>query len=116
MTGFHIVEMDAIRLAVREDGLGRCRQAVCFPPPAQVIRYLNDPNAEAIGDALQGSMRVHVPFDGIKVVLDILSRREIPLVIFERLDHWRPCLGRDLPVLRQRPEARDHVRVSLAIE
>ena len=46
--------MDAIRPAVRKDGLGRFRQTVRFPPPAQVIRYLNDPNAEAIGDALEG--------------------------------------------------------------
>ena len=74
MTGFHIVEMDAIRLAVAKDGLGRCRQAVCFLSPAQVIRYLNDPNAEAIGDALEGSMRLHVPFDGIKVILHVLAR------------------------------------------
>ena len=83
--------MNAIPLAVREDGLGRCQQAIRFLPPAQVIRYLNDPNAEAIGDALEGSMRVHVPFGGVKIVLDVLARREIPLVFFECLDHRRPC-------------------------
>ena len=108
--------MGSIHLAVREDGLGRCRQTVRFLSPAQVIRYLNDPNAEAIGDALEGSMRVHVPFGGVKKVLDILPRREVPLVIFERLDHGRPCLGRDIRVLRQRLNARDHVRVSLGVE
>ena len=61
-------------------------------------------------------MRVHVPFGGVKIVLDVLPRREIPLVIFERLDYRRPCLGRDIRVLRQRPDARDHVRVSLGVE
>ena len=116
VTGFHIVEMDAIRLAAAKDGLGRCRQAVCFLSPAQVIRYLNDPNAEAIGDALEGSMRLHVPFDGIKVILHVLARREIPLVIFEGLDHWRPCLGWDIQVLRQRLDARDDVGVPLGVE
>ena len=108
--------MEAIPLAVREDGLGRCHQAVRFLSPAQVIRYLNDRNAEAGGDALEGSMRAHVPFGGVKIVLDVLPRREIPLVIFERLDHRRPCPGRDIQVLRQRLDARDHVRVSLGVE
>ena len=108
--------MGSIRLAVREDGLGRCQQAVRFLPPAQVIRYLNDRNAEAVGHALEGSMRVHVPFGGVKTVLDMLPRREIPLVIFERLDHRRPCLGRDIRVLHQRLDARDHGRVSLGVE
>ena len=108
--------MEAIHLAVREDGLGRCRQTVRFLSPAQVIRYLTDRNAEAVGDALEGSMRVHVPFGGVKIVLDMLPRREIPLVIFERFDHQRPCLGRDIRVLRQRLDTRDHVRVSFGIE
>ena len=108
--------MDAIRLAVREDGLGRFRQTVRFLPPAQVIRYLNDPNAEAIGDALEGSMRVHVPFGGVKIVLDVLARREIPLVFFECLNHRRPCLGRDIRVLRQRLNTWDHVHVALGVE
>ena len=35
-------------------------------------------------------MRVHVPFGGAKKILNILARREIPLVIFERLDHQSP--------------------------
>ena len=61
-------------------------------------------------------MRVHVPFGGCKTVLDVPARREIPLVIFERLDHRRPCLGRDIRVLRQRLDARDHVRVTLGVE
>ncbi len=61
-------------------------------------------------------MRVHVPFGGVKIVLDMLPRREIPLVIFERLDHGRPCPGRDIRVLRQRLDARDHVRVALGVE
>ena len=92
--------MDAIPLAVREDGFGRCRQAVCFLSPAQVIRYLNDRNAEAVGHALEGSMRAHVPFGGVNIVLDVLPRREVPLVIFECLDHGRPRFGRDIQVLR----------------
>ena len=108
--------MDAIPLAIAKDGLGCCRQAVCFLSPAQVIRYLNDPNAEAIGDALEGSMRVHVPFGGVKIVLDIFPCRKIPLVIFKRLDQWCPCFGRDLPVLRQRLNARDDVGVPLGVE
>ena len=103
--------MDAIRLIVREDGLGRCHQTVRLLSPAQVIRYLNDRYAEAIGDALEGSMRVHVPYGGVKMVLEVLPRREIPLVISERFDHRRPCLGRDIRVLRQRLDTRDHVRV-----
>ena len=61
-------------------------------------------------------MRVHVPFGGSKIVLDILPRREIPLVIFERLDHRRPFLGRDIQVLCKRLDARDDVRVSLGVE
>ena len=65
--------MDGITLAISKDGFGRCRQAVRFLSPAQVIRYLNDPNAEAIGDALEGSIRIHVPFDGIKVILHVLA-------------------------------------------
>ena len=108
--------MGSIPLPVREDGLGRCQQTVRFLSPAQVIRYLNDRNAEAAGDALEGSMRVHVPFGGVKTVLDMLPRREIPLVIFERLDHRRPCPGRDIRVLHQRLDARDHGRVSLGVE
>ena len=108
--------MDAIRLAVHEDGLGRCHQTVRFLSPARVIRYLNDRNAEAGGDAVEGSMRAHVPFGGVKTVLDILPRREIPLVIFERLDHRRPFLGRDIRVLYKRLDARDHVRASLGVE
>ena len=108
--------MGSIPLPVREDGLGRCQQAVRFLSPTQVIRYLNDRNAEAVGDAPEGSMRADVPFGGVKTVLDMLPRREIPLVIFERLDHRRPCLGRDIRVLHQRLDARDHGRVSLGIE
>ena len=108
--------MDAIRLAVREDGLGRCHQTVRFLSPSQVIRYLKDRNAEAAGNTLEGSMRAHVPFGGVKIVLDVLPRREVPLVIFERLDHRRPCLGRDIRVLRQRLDARDHVYVALGVE
>ena len=108
--------MDAIPLAVCEDGLGRCRQAVRFLSPAGVIRYLNDRNSEAVGDALEGSMPAHVPFGSVKTVLDILPRREIPLVIFERLDHRRPFLGRDIRVLRKRLDARDHVHVALGVE
>ena len=77
---------------------------------------MNDRYAEAVGDALEGSMRVHVPYGGVKIALNVFPRREIPLVIFERLDHRRPCLGRDIPVLRQRLDARDHVRVSFGIE
>ena len=108
--------MGPIRLAVREDDLGCFRQTARFLPPAQVVRYLNDRNAEAIGDALEGSMRVHVPFGGCKIVLDVFARREIPLVILERLDHRRPCLGRDIRVLRQRLNTRDHVYVALGVE
>ena len=108
--------MGSIPRAVREDGLGRCRQTVRFLSPAQVIRYLNDPNAEAIGDALEGSMRADVPFGGVKIVLDILPRREVPLVIFERLVHGRPCPGRDIQVLRQRLNTWDHVYVALGVE
>ena len=67
-------------------GLGRCHQTVRFLSPTQVIRYLNDRNAEAVGHALEGSMRAHVPFGGVKTVLDMLLCREIPLMIFERLD------------------------------
>ena len=74
--------MDAIPLAVREDDLGSFHQPVRLKSPAQVIRYVNDPNAEAIGDALEGSTRVHVPFGGVKIVLDIFPCREVPLVIF----------------------------------
>ena len=114
--GFHIVEMDAIPLAVRKDGLGCLHQAVRFLSPAQVIRYLDNPNAEVAGDALDGRMCVHVPFGGVKIVLDILSRREIPLVILERLDHRRPRLGRDIRGLRQRLDALDYVGVSLGVE
>ena len=66
--------MGSIPLAVREDGLGRCHQAVRFLSPAQVIRYLNDRNAEVAGDALEGSMRVHVPSGGVKIVLHVLAR------------------------------------------
>ena len=33
-------------------------------------------------DALERSMRVHVPFGGVKMVLDVLPRRDILLVIF----------------------------------
>ena len=66
--------MDAIGLVVREDSLGRCHQTVRFLFPAQVIRYLNDRYAEAIGDALEGSMRVHVPSGDVKMVLDVLAR------------------------------------------
>ena len=108
--------MGSISLAIAKDGLGRCRQAVCFLSPAQVIRYLNDSNAEAIGDALEGGMRVHVPFGGAKIVLNVPARREIPLMIFERLDHWRPCLDWDIRVLRQRLNARDDVGVPLGVE
>ena len=108
--------MDAIPLAVRKDGLGCLHQAVRFLSPAQVIRYLDNPNAEVVGDALDGRMCVHVPFGGVKKILNILARREIPLVIFERFDHQRPCLGRDIPVLRQRLDARDDVGVSFGIE
>ena len=61
-------------------------------------------------------MRVHVPFGGVKIVLDIFPRREVPLVIFERLEHGRPCPGRDIRVLRQGLDARDHGRVSLGVE
>ena len=116
MTGFHIAEMGAIRIAVAKDGLGCLHQAVRFLSPAHVIRYLNDPNAETIGDALEGSMRVHVPFRGCNVVLNVPARSEIPLVIFERLDHGRPCLGRDIHVLHQCLDARDDVRVSFCVE
>ena len=56
-----------------------CRQTVRFLPPAQVIRYLNDRNAEAVGDALEGSMRVHVPFGGVKTVLDVLGAPRDPV-------------------------------------
>ena len=108
--------MDAIPLAVRKDGLGCLRQTVRFLSPAQVIRYLDNPNAEVVGDALDGRMCVHVPFGGVKIVLDILSRREIPLVILERLDHRRPRFGRDVRVLRQRLDTWDHVYVALGIE
>ena len=61
-------------------------------------------------------MRAHVPFGGVKIVLDVLPRREIPLVIIERLDHRRPCPGRDIRVLYQRLDARDDVGVSFGIE
>ena len=42
-----------------------------------MIRYLNDPNAEAIGDALEGNMHLHVPFEGIKVTLQFQKDRSI---------------------------------------
>ena len=49
-------------------------------------------------------MRVHVPFGGVKKVLDVLPRREVPLVIFERLDYRRPYLGRDIRGLMENPD------------
>ena len=105
--------MDAIPLALREDDLGRFRQTVCLLSPAQVIRYVNDRYAEVIGDALEGSMRAHVPFGSVKVVLEVLPRREISLVSFECLDHRRSCLGWNIRVLRQLPDAA--IRVSVVV-
>ena len=66
--------MGSIPLAVCEDGRGHCHQAVRFLSPTQVIRYVNDRNAEVASDALEGSMRVHVPFGGAKIVLHVLAR------------------------------------------
>ena len=66
--------------------------------------------------ALEGSIRLHVPFGGVEIVLDVLARREIPLVVFERLDHWPPCLDWDIRGLRKRLNARDDIRVSFCVE
>ena len=42
-----------------------------------------------------------MPVGPVQIVLDMFARREIALVILKHLDHWRPCYGRDIQVLRQ---------------
>ena len=88
--------MHTVGLLVRENGLTRRRQALRFLPPIRIIRYLGDRNIGALRRALKAGEIAHVPFGRVKIVRDVFPRREIPLVIFERPDHRRPCLGRDI--------------------
>ena len=101
-----VIEMHTVGLFIREDSLTRRRQAIRFLSPIRMIRYLGDRNIEALRRALKGGVIAHVPFGRIKIVRDVFPRREIPLVIFERPDQGRPCLGQDIPVIRERLHAR----------
>ena len=111
-----VIEMHTVGLFVREDGLTRRHQALRFLSPIRIIRYLGDRNTEALRRALKHGVIAHVPFGRVEIVRDVFPRREIPLVIFERPDHRRPCLGRDIPVIRERLHARHHVRIPLGVE
>ena len=96
---------------------GRCRQAVCFLSPTQVIRYLNDRNAEVVDCATEGSIRVHVPFGGSEIWSSTYFRAERSRWCFSSASIiGRPFLGRDIQVLCKRLDAWDHVRVSLGVE
>ena len=110
-----VIEMHTVGLFIGEDSLTRRHQAVRFLSPIRMIRYLGDRNIEALRRALKGGVIAPVPFGRVKIVRDVFPRQEIPLVIFERPDHGRPCLGRDIPVIRERLHARHHALSCIGI-
>ena len=90
-------------LHVRENGLARRNQAVVLPSPVRVIGNLGHFHVELFGQAFHGVVFFYMPVHLVQVILDMFTRREITLVILQNLHHGRPCYGRDIRVLRQRP-------------
>ena len=94
----------------------RRRQAVVLPSPVGIIRNLGHFHVELFGQAFHGVVFFYVPVHLVQVVLDMFARREIMLVILQNLHHGRPCYGRDIRVLCEGPDARDHFRIPLGVE
>ena len=108
--------MGTVGLHVRENGLARRCQAAGLPPPVRIIRNLGHFHVELFGQAFHGVVFFYVPVHLVQVVLDMFARREITLVILQNLDHGRPCYGRDIRVLCEGLDARDHVRIPAGVK
>ena len=89
-----VVEVEAVGLAIREDTLALLLQPLGLPSPAPVLRRI----AESVAP-------LRVPVGGGEEVLDPLARREMAFVVPERWDQGLARFGRDVRVLRERPDA-----------
>ena len=107
-----VIEMGTVGLHVRENGITRGLQSAGLLPPVRIIRNLRHLHVEFFGQAFHGVVFLYMPVHLVQVVLDMFTRREITLVILQNLHHGHPCYGRDIRVLCEGPDARDHVRIS----
>ena len=110
------VKMWTVRLAAGEDGLARRRQALGLLPPVRVGGNPGHFDSLILRKVLERGARIHVSFRFPWIVQDMLAGRDKALVLLKHPDQGRPCLGRDIRVLRKRPDARDHVHVALGVE
>ena len=109
-------EMGAVGRRVGEDVLAHRRQALGFLSPVRVLRRLGDRHIEIAGRVFEKVAPVHVPFDGGKPILDLLSCRDMELVSLDLLDQGRPCIVRDVRIFREPLEPRDQAGVAPGIE
>ena len=111
-----VVEVGATGLAVREDGPARFHQPLGLASPASVLRRLGDRHVGLGRRVAESVTPLHVPVGTGEEVLDLLPRRELALVILERPDHGLAPCGRDVRVLRERPDARDQLGIAAGVE
>ena len=116
LAGVDVVEVGATGLAVREDVLAILHQPLGHASPAPIAGQLGDRRVAVDRRVPESATPFHVAAGGGEEVLDLLPCREVAFVILQRPDNGRAAFGRDVRVLRQRPDVRDQLGIAAGVE